>query len=453
MGDSEILIAIKTALESGGIDAAKSKLGELTKEMGSDKAATAAASAEMAAFQRTLGPTQAGLNGLAQIMRGNLREGLNGIASAARSATDSLGKVGLGIGSLIAGWNLGTMIDQTLGLSDKIANFLVPAIKSVGEGAEGARRRIQQMADERLDKLRGELEKLQAQFDELGSDEQRAKRRADQARKAASAERLAAAEGIADPAQRDAAKAAEKLRSADEQSQADIAFEQSRIERAKQEQAALAERKRGLETSIRTADLLVETAARRGDNVSLFKFRREANLLREKYGPEIESISKRERGLGQDIADAETAISAERSLTGARGATASAQDARAARERDLQAQLAAKAAELAQARAAMEAGAPGLAATAARERDEAAAARAAAQQFEQTGMAGGRRWSSRSHQGRQIAQDLQAQAAQQESEAVAAAQSLAATNQRLVAMLQSVAAEYETLQRQLKNAG
>jgi hypothetical protein len=129
---SDLLIKIRTILEGAeNIETAKKGLKELVDAEKTGSAETAKSKIEMEKFHRALAPTRAGLSSLAAFMRGDMVQGFNALSVAARTAFSTIGTGALGASVGLATWKLGSIIDETLGLSDAIANALSPSLENI----------------------------------------------------------------------------------------------------------------------------------------------------------------------------------------------------------------------------------------------------------------------------------------------------------------------------------
>jgi len=113
--DSEILIQIRTALESGGIDAAKAKIGELTQETEKSTTAGVGNAAQNAKAVQTL-------NALRGAANGNISS-LAKLSGETNALGGALMKASIATGAFMAGWQAGL----------KIGDWMWPKIMKLDE--------------------------------------------------------------------------------------------------------------------------------------------------------------------------------------------------------------------------------------------------------------------------------------------------------------------------------
>jgi len=113
--DSEILIQIRTALESGGIDAAKAKIGELTQETEKNSTAGVGNAAQNAKAVQTL-------NALRGAANGNISS-LAKLSGETNALGGALMKASIATGAFMAGWQAGL----------KIGDWMWPKIMKLDE--------------------------------------------------------------------------------------------------------------------------------------------------------------------------------------------------------------------------------------------------------------------------------------------------------------------------------
>lgn len=163
--DPEILIKIRTAIESGGLDAAKNLLKDLTAE--TQKNTTANTDSEKATLR-----SQKAYNGILNIVTGlkaawssgsveGIKKAISGISETVDSFAGSNAKLVGSIGAvgtaLAAGFTVGQKLDQLLGLSDKIANAFSTKLPP---SMELTRQKLLAIADVKFTGLFDQLEQL-----------------------------------------------------------------------------------------------------------------------------------------------------------------------------------------------------------------------------------------------------------------------------------------------------
>ncbi len=115
MADSnvDLQIRILTDANTEGIKTTQKAIEDL-----SEKAEVS--TADLRGLSRSSRDTAQAADALAEVMRGNLSGAMRRLPTLSASSTDGLIKLGGAAAALKAGYTLGTMIDQTLGLSDAI---------------------------------------------------------------------------------------------------------------------------------------------------------------------------------------------------------------------------------------------------------------------------------------------------------------------------------------------
>jgi hypothetical protein len=173
--ESDILLRIRTALEAGGLDAAKAKLGQLTQEVQNNAAGTANNAKAQAGMTRSLNAVQASTGAAAAALQGNLGPAAAQFSNIVEQLNPQLMGLAAGLAGFGVGWNIGKQIDQLLGVSQSFG-------RAFGGDAVAAmqtyHRQMQSVAATRLTALKGELEKLTKATDDLVAAGERAAGRA-----------------------------------------------------------------------------------------------------------------------------------------------------------------------------------------------------------------------------------------------------------------------------------
>ena len=218
MTTEEILIRIRTAFESGGIDAARSELTKLTDQVKAQGSADAQAAMESAKLQQGMMRASAAIRGLTLATEGGIR-GVSGLAVASQSLFSTLGQFGA-VGAAIAiGAQLGRLADSMI---QKFFAWKNAALDLAEKGFKALADRMQQLREQKLTELQDEFRDLAAAADEA----QRAIDRAYQAaqrrrREEADVEQAKIREQMPAGPARDRALAAAELRAAQEAARAE----------------------------------------------------------------------------------------------------------------------------------------------------------------------------------------------------------------------------------------
>jgi hypothetical protein len=113
----DLLIQIRTALESGGIDAAKAKINELSQATQNASASGTELNATSGESARKMFGTAAAIQGATHALDGH-GVSMRGITHLAHGLAGALGEVGLKLGMVAAsfgiGWKIGSLIQQHL---------------------------------------------------------------------------------------------------------------------------------------------------------------------------------------------------------------------------------------------------------------------------------------------------------------------------------------------------
>lgn len=151
--ESELLIKIRTALEAGGLDAAKNKLNELTGVTAKGAAVTAASTAESA--KNTAEMIKAGktLNVVKAASEGNIGAVIK-LTAETNALTGSLAKAIPVVGSFWAGWEAGKKI------GDWLWTRIVDGVKNVGEKAIKTKEELKKLDEVKLSALKAEIESI-----------------------------------------------------------------------------------------------------------------------------------------------------------------------------------------------------------------------------------------------------------------------------------------------------
>ncbi len=424
MTDTELLIKIKTALESGGLDAAKKALKEVTDQTKESTAENAKATIESARVDKISAQLAATLQKIPAALRGS--------PEAIRSLIGDIGKLSASLAPLAAagaaalgGWKVGTLIDEMTGLSDKISRMLVPAVENIEGPARRAREQLAKLDEIKFTSLEKQLADVQQKFDSLTKDIDDFARR--QGAEASSRSRLTAA-GVAgqpDGIPRDRAAAEATFAAAEE----DAYLKRRRIDDRRQvltteasgTRAALGKYEGGLQearrqeeaaavTSIRSKGGTGEELARAAQEV---KAARE-NLVREQaaYNDKVPEIRARLAAIESEFAELDSNVNVvntdlqtaatirDNALsklaetfareTEAANKTAAAEQAKADKARLAEAAQAAQEQSTASAKA-LQDQLPVLQSNLSKEQGEAARAQAAVEEFNRTGKINGRR--------------------------------------------------------------
>ena len=357
MNDAELLIRIRTALESGGLDAAKRGLEELTRAQSDSTAASAAGAlkdADLAKakndLDRAAGAANQSLNAMAAIMRGDLNAAMQQIIGATGRLDGSFAKLGAAGAGFAIGWKLGTVIDQTLGLSDAFAR-LVNRNAELNGTVRITNEELNKLAATNLDALTKQLDKAQTAADRLARASSRAFSREEGALGAQEEEELARAQALPPGADREAAIAATRAKYRDQR--ADLEARRIASER-KQAQSRLADLQSQLSTldsesaaAQSDVDRLKPTAqggpASPQDAVAIsnaMKRLREVNArrdaARERIAPQIEDLQST---LSEDLPARDALLSSRRRADTSRGNADSARVANLRGREELQARL------------------------------------------------------------------------------------------------------------------
>lgn len=169
---AELLIKIKTALEAGGLDAAKQKLNELTGATVKGSAATAESTVAASKHHAEMNKAAHTLNTVQAAAEGNVGA-LIKLTGETNSVSGSLAKAIPVVGAFWAGWEGGKKI------GDWLWKVFVSGVKDVGESAIKTKDQFKELNAVKLEKLLEQLDKieqsLQRSLADLNSVESRTK--------------------------------------------------------------------------------------------------------------------------------------------------------------------------------------------------------------------------------------------------------------------------------------
>jgi hypothetical protein len=455
MNESQLLIKIRSILDSQGLDAAKTALADLTKGQ-QDNAAAGAVSAnqdaELAAaknkLDRAAGAANASLNAMSATMRGDLQSAMQQILSATNRLDGAYAKLAAAGAGFAIGFKLGGVLDQTLGLSDAFAKLVNQQQALVG---------VTRLSNEELNKLaQTNLDALSKQFDSITTKAERLARRTAAAfgreeAGASAAEEVELAQAQIQPpgAERDAATAAIRAKFRDQRAAIEarkLAEQkkqaQSQLDQYNAQLATLDAEAQQAESDVATLQPIAQsgraTPAEQVQISNAMKRRREVlarrDAARERLAPQIEDLQST---LAEDIPAQESRLQLRQSANASRAMSDTAAVAKARAREDAEARLA----SLATQRAGAESQIPGIQSAIARERLEAlTAARARDALGDDSSITGGRRRFAAGV----TARNEEAQAAQAEKEGAQAIKGL-------VALIKQLAAAEDELRSQIQS--
>jgi hypothetical protein len=192
--DAEVLLKIRTALESGGLDAARNALADLTAKTGAASAAAAENTAASTQQAAALDNLQRFVMGIRGAMMGSA-EGTRMMANALRNIVPAAGGAAAAIGAFAGGWKLGEQLDSILGISKGVAS-LANALTKVNLEGRLTNAEIAKLGQQKFDGLRAEIAAMTKDLDVLHDRAQRGFGRS----KAEAAAEAEAAEAAAGPA-------------------------------------------------------------------------------------------------------------------------------------------------------------------------------------------------------------------------------------------------------------
>ena len=451
MTESEILIAVKTALESGGLDAASAKITELKTKT---EEATAASGAQALAVDKLAQKTQAA-GQVAQGLMSAAKGSIGGVTQALGGLSRMLGTVGAQAGLVFAsfgvGWKIGSMIRE------KFVEPLLPVpeiARSIRDQVREAVAELQKLSQQKLDALKAEMDGVRNAASEAADQISRAHRMA-RAESEAIVERDVAQVEASMPAgpERDRRVAAIRQKAAEEEARAEAGrvaelqrVSDQTIESARDQLKALQESVRDAEAiqemwEKQARDKKSELATRYALEAQARTTAAETTLA--EASPDLQRTIAREQARQQELASQQRVAQTRLETAGARttvalsGADASEQ---AERDRQARADLTEKERALREAERAAKAGRPDLDAAALREQSDVDSARSRVGQLDRSGRIGG---------GLEMRRAREA-LAREEAEAAAAIQAAADAVAANNAAVKALAAEVAQLKSQTK---
>lgn len=300
MTEAELLIKIRTALEAGGIDAAKTKIDELTKTVDANKASnTNMAAGNQKAVQ--------GFNHLRAAANGNIGA-LGGLVAGVGKLGAALTPLLLIVGALKVGW------DRGIGIQERLWANIVDSVDKGTGSLRKNREEFDKINDVKFDKVSAEVKRLTSDLDKMASvfdktlQREEALRNAELAKKIADLERT-----MPEGPERDKAIATARFQA--EQNQ-----ERNRELLAEQEAFALADGVEELKKAI--AELESSMAEKEGafsiaqDNlrdrpsagtIDVVKTTRaDRDSFKEDYDAKMPELQENLRRLNDQLADAQT---------------------------------------------------------------------------------------------------------------------------------------------------
>lgn len=206
MNDTELLIKIRTALESGGIDSAKTKLEELSQTAVKASAGNAANAVTLDKSRREMESAARAafaLRGAANLSS----EGLRGLANQAFNFGEmmgaAIGKLSIGFAAFAAGWKIGSVIRSQFidPLTEIKSKDLLPNLLQ----------EIKALNEAKLEGLKSQIDGMIKDLDEKLSALEDLNRRETMLRNANNAVKLATAEAMPEGDAREKAIAEAKL--------------------------------------------------------------------------------------------------------------------------------------------------------------------------------------------------------------------------------------------------
>jgi hypothetical protein len=238
---TEVRMRIAAFLEKGDFQAAQAEMEkiktaakgieeqQINASRAADETAAAAEKASQAIDAQSRDTASAargamvGLQGVQSLLQGDLLTAVNQFSHASRNLFNEWGKISVATQGFGAGWQIGKMLDEVLGLSDAIADFFVPEVENVKDGFEEAAKAASALADTRFNGLVSELDAIVKNLDKITTARKTAARRSDAERRAEYDADVATIATKPEGPARDRETLARKQRFQEEQRQADEA--------------------------------------------------------------------------------------------------------------------------------------------------------------------------------------------------------------------------------------
>jgi hypothetical protein len=318
-----------------------------------------------------------GLQGVRSLIQGDLLTAVNQFSHASRNLFNEWGKISVAAQGFGAGWQIGKMLDEVLGLSDAISQALVPSIEPVEDLFKKTSAAASTLAQTRFNGLVAELQSITAEIGKVIKATEAPKRREDAERRAEYDADVATIATKPEGPARDRETLARKQRFQEEQRQADEAELKAleNIQIGAQAQLDTLRKKGRFEVDVakKTAEGMDESVRKGGPLAPTLAAAREqralANKLQADYTAQERALQEALDKVASDRADLESSMRVRASQTrketaegvatktqiGEKEATAADRDRRAsetAAAADLKTRLAAAEQQLAAAQAA-----------------------------------------------------------------------------------------------------